>query len=97
MNRKYVGIVFLTLAFFAFAMLAAGSHGHIRFRPHLGEDWFFWGAMVFFTTNGAGLILRGCFKTYLRAILETETIGIKAISTAFNHFYGIQISRLNRF
>jgi len=58
MNRKYVGIVLLTMAFFVFAMLAAGSHGHIRFRPHMGEDWFFWGAILFFTAIGVSLLVR---------------------------------------
>lgn len=56
MNRKILGAVFLVVAFFAFVIMYVGSHGHIMFRPHMGQDWFFWGAISLFTSIGLILL-----------------------------------------
>jgi uncharacterized membrane protein HdeD (DUF308 family) len=36
--------VVLVLGCFLLMVGIAGSHGHFRFRPHMTEDWFIFGA-----------------------------------------------------
>ena len=46
MKRFLFVVLFLFVAFFLLAIIGAGSHGHIMFRPHIMEDWLLWGCMV---------------------------------------------------
>jgi hypothetical protein len=49
-NRKpllaFVALLALSTALILFAVLAVGSHGHLMFRPHMTEDWVFWGGIA---------------------------------------------------
>jgi len=46
MKRFIIVLLFSLIALFLFALIGAGSHGHIMFRAHMMEDWLLWGAML---------------------------------------------------
>ena len=50
MARTIIAIGLLILAGFSLIFYMVGSHGRLRFRPHMTEDWVIWGIVVISTT-----------------------------------------------
>ena len=57
MIRTLFAIVLLILAGLALMIFIVGSHGHLMFRPHMVEDWLFWGTIIIFSTVGIFLLI----------------------------------------
>ena len=58
MQRFGTVVLFLFIAFFLFAVIGAGSHGHIMSRPHMMEDWLLWGFMIVCASLGIYLLIK---------------------------------------
>lgn len=63
--RIITAFVLCLIAFSAFAIDMAGSHGHLMFRPHMTEDWIIWGIIVC-SLSSAILLIVYEFKSYNR-------------------------------
>jgi ABC-type phosphate transport system permease subunit len=44
--KIFSSIASICMAIFVFAFYVSGSHGHIRFRPAMAEDWIFGGIVI---------------------------------------------------
>ncbi|MBJ6118028.1 hypothetical protein JAO76_07495 [Pontibacter sp. BT310] len=56
MNRKFIGVIFVFIAFQLIAIAIGGSHGHYRPNPYKIEDWLFCGAVATLTYVGLRLL-----------------------------------------
>jgi len=61
--RSLIAVLLIIVSFLAFAMLIAGSHGRIQFRPHMTEDWFFWSIIIIPAFIGIYILVAPLFKT----------------------------------
>jgi hypothetical protein len=52
--KTWSSLLLVVMGLFFLSMLLAGSHGHLRFRPHRGEDWILFGLTGL--TLGTGLL-----------------------------------------
>ena len=44
--KLVVSIVLMIFAFFVYMFWLSGSHGHIRLRPHMAQDWIMAGIIL---------------------------------------------------
>lgn len=58
MNRKFIGVIFIFIAFQLIAMAIAGFHGHYRPNPYKDKDWLFCGAVAILAYVGVRLLSR---------------------------------------
>ncbi len=59
--RVFFGVILILAGIFVIAFWGAGSHGHMRFRSHKTEDWFF-------LTSSLILPLVGLFLLFYKVI-----------------------------
>ncbi len=52
------GFLLLLISLYGIGFYAAGSHGHLMFRPHMLEDWIIWGIVVISGSLGIYILMR---------------------------------------
>jgi hypothetical protein len=62
MTKIILCILSFVLGSMVFGIWAVGSHGHMRFRPHMNEDWFFAVLLILFWGTSLYIIFSTLFK-----------------------------------